>query len=78
MKTGARPEMSYPPQLNPPPEPQPLLLVENDPLPTEAPIEANEEIFFFVSLLWHCGQSGLRSASEKRTIFSNSSPHSLQ
>jgi hypothetical protein len=40
--------------------------------------EAKDEIFFLVCWLWQEGQAGFRLASEKRTIFSNSLPHSLQ
>ena len=46
------------------------------PIP-EVPNETTIEIFLWVSLLSHMGQTGIRSASEKRTIFSNGSPHLL-
>jgi hypothetical protein len=57
-------------------DPEPVLLDE----PKEAafPIEAICDIFFWVSWLWHLGQTGLRSASDQRTIFSNTSPQDLQ
>jgi hypothetical protein len=67
-----------PAQEKPPPEPQ-LLLLEEDVAP-EKP-EANAatvDSFLWVSLLWQAGQTGLRSTSEKRTIFSNTTPQSLQ
>ena len=66
----------YPAQLNPPPEPQ--LLALETPIPAEEiPREAIVEIFLRVSWLWQVGQTGFWFASEKRTIFSNSLPHSL-
>jgi hypothetical protein len=39
--------------------------------------EATLESFFFVFLLSHFGQAGILSASEKRSIISNTSPHSV-
>jgi hypothetical protein len=69
---------SHPAQLKPPRDPQLLLEVEKPPPPNEVLKDATAEIFFFVSWLLHVGQVGLRSASEKRTIFSKSSPQSLQ
>ena len=68
MGTGARPEMGYPAQLNPPPEPQ--LPAELEVPEAAVPREANVDIFLWVSGLWQAGQAGERSASEKRTIFS--------
>jgi hypothetical protein len=43
-----------------------------------APKETTLESFFCVFWLSHFGQVGKWSDSEKRSIFSNSSPHSLQ
>lgn len=40
--------------------------------------DATFEIFLWVSWLWQAGQLGLRSASEKPTIFSNTLPQSAQ
>jgi hypothetical protein len=42
------------------------------------PKETTLESFFCVFWLAHFGQAGRRSASEKETLFSNSSPHSVQ
>jgi hypothetical protein len=66
----------YPAQLNPPREPQ-LLPLETLIPAEEIPREAMVEIFLRVSWLWQVGQTWLWLASEKRTIFSNSLPHSL-
>jgi hypothetical protein len=76
--SGSRPVESQPAQLNPPDDPQLLLEVEKFPPPGEALNEAGAEIFFLVSWLWQAGQAGIKSTSEKRIIFSKSSPHSLQ
>jgi hypothetical protein len=43
----------------------------------ELPSDENTEIFLLVFRLWQAGQDGVWSASEKRTIFSNSPPQSL-
>jgi hypothetical protein len=64
----------YPPQVNPPCDPQPspdtseLLIPSGDK-------DMTNEIFLCVSVLAHEGQGGSRSASEKRTIFSKDFPH---
>jgi hypothetical protein len=63
--------------VNPPDEPQ-LLLDELLVLPMDDPNDAKTEIFFRVWVPWQVGQDGFWSASEKRTIFSNSFPQSLQ
>jgi hypothetical protein len=68
---------NYPVQVKPPPEPQ-LLPVGTPALLEVLPSDAKAEIFFFVFRLWQDGQDGLWSASEKRTIFSKSSPQSVQ
>jgi hypothetical protein len=65
----------YPAQENPPLELQ-LLPLEAALCLDEPPSAAKTDIFFFVFLLWHAGQACAWSASEKRTIFSNSSPQS--
>jgi hypothetical protein len=75
--SGARPEIGYPAQLKPPCEPH-LLLDELVAPDVAIPKDAMVEIFLWVSLLSQVGQAGVRSASEKRTIFSNASPQSLQ
>jgi hypothetical protein len=48
-----------------------------DPLEPEVDVvkDATLESFFFVFLLSHFGQGGILSASEKRSITSNTSPH---
>jgi hypothetical protein len=69
--------MNYPAQLKPPLEPQ-LPLDALDAPDEEAPKEAMVDIFFWVSKLAHFGQVGVRSISEKRTIFSKVSPQVLQ
>jgi hypothetical protein len=76
-RSGSRPVEAYPAQLKPPREPQ-WLLDETLMLPSEFPRAAIAETFLRVSSLWQTGQTGLWLASEKRTIFSNSSPHLLQ
>jgi hypothetical protein len=67
---GARPTVGYPAQLKPPREPQ-LLAVELEELTEKLPKEPTLEIFLWVSWLPQVGQTGARSASVKRTIFSN-------
>jgi hypothetical protein len=69
-RTGARPVWNYPAQLKPPPEPQ--LLLDELEAPREAPNDAKVVIFFLVSWPWQVGQVWIMSASENRTIFSNS------
>lgn len=66
--------MVYPAQLNRPLDPQLLEAV----LVVEAACEANVEILFWVSWLWQFGQTGLRSVSVQRTIFSKDVSHDLQ
>jgi hypothetical protein len=76
-EAGARPAAGYPAQLNPPREPQ-LLLDEPAELADKPPREAIVDNFLWVSLLAHFGQSGVRPASEKLTLFSKDSPQSSQ
>jgi len=66
----------YPAQVILPPEPQ--LLEELAAPDSDIPQEAMVEINLVVSMLSQFGQAGAISASEKRTTFSNASPHSLQ
>jgi hypothetical protein len=68
----------YPPQENPLAVPQllPKVLEEvDDPFPKEI---ATVDSFFRVLGLLQCGQAGSWLASEKRSVFSNSVPQSLQ
>jgi hypothetical protein len=69
--------MAYPAQEKPPLDPQ-LLPPDPEVALVEEPNEATCDIFFWVSWLWQLGQTGLRSASDQRTIFSNTSPQALQ
>jgi hypothetical protein len=69
--------LNYPPQENPLLVPQllPEVLEEaDDPFPNEIVVDS----FFRVLGLLQCGQAGSWSASEKRSVFSNSVPQSLQ
>jgi hypothetical protein len=68
--------MIYPAQEKPPRELQLLDVVDDS--EDVAPKDATLESFFCVFGLSHFGQAGMRSDSEKRSIFSNASPHSLQ
>jgi hypothetical protein len=69
--------VNYPAQLKPPPEPQ--LPPDELEVPEEVvPKEAIADNFFWVSKLWQEGQVGVRSISEKRTIFSKTCPQVLQ
>jgi len=75
IKTGSRPVINYPAQLNRPPEPQ-LLLSE---LPAFVPPnEAKLDTFLCVSSLRQVGQTGLCPVSDQRIIFSKVSPQLLQ
>jgi hypothetical protein len=65
-----------PAQLNRPFDPQ-LLLVDVDAVVVE-PKDAAFVTCFWVSRLWQVGQAGSWSASENRTIFSNTSPQTVQ
>jgi hypothetical protein len=69
--------MGYPAQENPPRGEQ-LELELAPELEEAAPKAATVESFFWVLELSHLGQAGRRSDSEKRSIISNSAPHSLQ
>jgi len=69
--------IDYPAQEKPPRGLQ-LLLAELVEPEEDAPKETTFESFFWVFGLAHLGQTGSWSASEKRSIFSNASPHSLQ
>jgi hypothetical protein len=72
---AAHGRQGHPAQLKPPRG------VQDEPLEKPESPDENEatvESFLRVFWLWQPGQSGRRSASEKRTIFSNSNPHSLQ
>jgi hypothetical protein len=67
--------MAYPAQVNPPdPDPQ----FEEDTVPPEGAEEANNEIFFCVSVPEQFGQAGFSEACEKLILFSNSCPQSGQ
>jgi len=52
-----------------------VLEAEEDPVPKET---ATVDSFFRVLGLLQCGQAGSWLASEKRSVFSNSVPQSLQ
>jgi hypothetical protein len=67
----------YPPQVKPPPVLQLLLALVEE--PTElAEKDTTDDIFLRVCVLLQFGQAGSWLASEKRSCFSNSAPHSLQ
>jgi len=67
---------NYPAQLKPP---RGLQLPPDEKEPDSlAPKDATAESFLRVCVPWQLGQAGSLSASENRSSFSNSAPHSVQ